>query len=145
MLWAGTSRSAQSNQNWLALSPSVAHSCFDLIGLPYRLGANGTDGYIDCIHLVTVALDCMRIKHPPITEDMYDASSRQIARWLITWGNRITQPSYDGDVLVLPSQQRAFGVVWNGGILYINELSRTVQWTPPSSFTGCPCFRTKGS
>lgn len=123
----------------------MARCCSDLIGLRYRLGADGSDGTIDCIHLVTAALDRLGLQHPPITAEMYQASPRQIARWLLTWGDRVVVPSYDGDVLLLPAADKAFGVVWNGGILSIEQLSELVQWTPLSNCIACPCFRMKGS
>lgn len=123
----------------------MARFCFDLIGLRYRLGADGSDGTIDCIHLVTAVLDRMGLEHPPITAEMYEASQQQIARWLLTWGDRVSQPSYDGDVLLLPSERPAFGIVWNGGILSINQTSEVVQWTPLWNCIACPCFRMKGS
>ena len=111
----------------------------------YRLGADGSDGYIDCIHLVTAVLDQLGIRHPPITEVMYQAGGRQIARWLLCWGRRVAEPSYDGDVLLLPSERPAFGVVWDNGILSINQTSEVVQWAPLWNCIACPCFRMKGS
>ena len=111
----------------------------------YRLGADGSDGYIDCIHLVTAVLDQLGIRHPPITEVMYQAGGRQIARWLLCWGRRVAEPSYDGDVLLLPAERPAFGVVWDNGILSINQTSEVVQWAPLWNCIACPCFRTKGS
>lgn len=123
----------------------MARCCSDLIGLRYRLGADGSDGTIDCIHLVTTALDRMDIAHPQITDAMYTASRRQIAKWLLTWGRRTAEPSYDGDVLLLPAADKAFGIVWNGGILSIEQLSETVQWTPLWNAAACPCFRSRGN
>lgn len=113
--------------------------------MPYRLGADGSDGYIDCIHLVTCVLDRLNIRYPQIANEMYEATNRQIARWLLDWGSRVPEPSYDGDVLLLPLERPAFGVVWNGGILSINQTSEVVQWTPLWNCIACPCFRTKGN
>ena len=113
--------------------------------MPYRIGGDGSDGTIDCIHLVTVVLDELSIDHPEITPAMYQGSGRQIARWLLLWGRRVAQPAYDGDVVLLSGQRKAFGVVWNGGILNIGELSQVVQWTPLSNCFAFPCFRMKGS
>jgi len=113
--------------------------------MPYRLGSDGSDGHIDCIHLVTTVLDRLGIGHPEITDVMYDASKRQVARWLFAWGRRVAEPTYDGDVLLLPTEQKAFGVVWDSGILSIESMSSSVRWTPVSSFSGCPCFRSNAS
>jgi len=123
----------------------MARSIFDLVGMPYRLGADGSDGTIDCIHLVVAVLDSLGIQRPEITPAMYEGTERQIARWLLSWGKRVAQPSYDGDVVLLSGQQKAFGVVWNGGILNIGDLSRVVQWTPLSNCAAFPCFRTRGN
>ena len=62
--------------------------CVDLIGRPYRLGADGTgvDGAIDCIHMVYVALDDMGIPTQAFQASWYEAPRRQIARDLLTWG-----------------------------------------------------------
>lgn len=143
MLWAAIFPNARSSKSLLAASRSVAASCFDLIGLRYRLGADGSNGEIDCIHLVVTVLDRMGIPRPAITQQMYEADGRRIARWLFEWGVRVTQASYDGDVLLLPADNRAFGIVWNGGILSIEQLSETVQWSPLRNWCACPCFRTK--
>ena len=46
----------------------------DLIGRPYRLGADGTgaDGAIDCIHLVYVVLERLNIPTPDFKDDWYN-------------------------------------------------------------------------
>lgn len=123
----------------------MARSIFDLVGMPYRLGGDGSDGTIDCIHLVVTVLDHLRIEHPEITAAMYEGTDRQIARWLLSWGKRVAEPSYDGDVVLFSGQQKAFGVVWNGGILNIGNPHQVVQWTPVWNYAASPCFRTKGN
>ena len=57
----------------------------DLIGRPYRLGANGTgaDGAIDCIHLVYVVLERRNIPTPVFKDDWYNQSVRQYGRDLL--------------------------------------------------------------
>ena len=87
----------------------------DLIGRPYRLGANGTgaDGAIDCIHLVYVVLDRLNMPTPKFKDDWYNQSVRQYGRDLLKWGSRIDQPGYDGDVLLLDQGDPVFAVVWS--------------------------------
>jgi hypothetical protein len=104
--------------------------CADLIGRPYRLGADGTDadGAIDCIHMVYAALDDMGIATPTFNPDWYEASRRQIARDLLGWGRRIPKASYDGDVLLLQQDRPTFAVVWSQGTLYINPALEKVAW-----------------
>ena len=36
------------------------------------------------------------------------------------WGVRVEKPAYDGDILLLRQQSKAFAVTWQTGILYIN-------------------------
>jgi cell wall-associated NlpC family hydrolase len=49
--------------------------CADLVGLRYRLGADGSDGEIDCIHLVYTVLERLDIARPEFNDDWYSASS----------------------------------------------------------------------
>ena len=97
----------------------------DLIGRPYRLGADGTgpDGAIDCIHLVYVVLERMGIPTPEFQADWYNQSVRQYGRDLLKWGTRVDEPQYDGDVLLLDQGDPVFAVVWSKGCLYINKLA----------------------
>ena len=106
------------------------YGCADLIGKPYRLGADGTDddGAIDCIHMVYVALHDMGIPTPAFQASWYEAPRRQIARDLLTWGRRIPKASYDGDILLLQQDQPIFAVVWSQGALYINPTTERVAW-----------------
>jgi hypothetical protein len=96
----------------------------DLIGRPYRLGADGTgaDGAIDCIHLVYVVLERMNIPTPEFRDDWYNQSVRQYGRDLLKWGSRIDQPGYDGDVLLL---------------------DQAVAWCPIDGVSNSHCFRMK--
>ena len=113
-------------------------SCFDLLGMPYRLGADGSDGEIDCIHLVYKALEDMGIEPPPFDSGWYESDWRPIARVILKWGNRIERPQYDVDVVIDPTTKHAFGVVWQGGLLAIGDLSHRVQWFPLSVFNPGP-------
>lgn len=113
--------------------------------MPYRLGGDGSDGTIDCINLVYTVLDRVGISTPPFNPGWYVASRTSIARDLLRWGRRVAEPTYDGDVLLLPTEHKAFGAVWDNGILNIGELSQRVQWTPLWNCVACPCFRMKGS
>ena len=117
----------------------------DLIGTPYKLGANGSDGQIDCIHLVYTVLGRLGIETPPFRAKWYSASRVTIARDLLCWGRRIAKPAYDGDVALLPQEAAAFAVTWQNGLLYINRDLLQVAWCPIGAMPRCPCFRTKGS
>jgi hypothetical protein len=118
--------------------------CVDLIGLRYRLGADGTGGEIDCIHLVYEVLRRCQIPTPAFRPEWYDASWRLIARDLLAWGKRVEQPAYDGDVLLLRQDTKAFAVTWQRGILYINRQTERVNWCLPAALTDCLCFRSRG-
>ena len=117
----------------------------DLIGRPYRLGADGTgaDGAIDCIHLVYVVLERMNIPTPKFKDDWYNQSVRQYGRDLLKWGSRIDQPGYDGDVLLLDQGDPVFAVVWSRGCLYINRHLKAVAWCPIGTLSNKCCFRMK--
>ena len=119
--------------------------CSDLIGLHYRLGADGSDGSIDCIHLVYVVLGRLGITTPKFRQDWYDASWRTVARDLLAWGGRVSYPQYDGDVLLFEQDRQAFGVTWQTGILYINRDLQKVAWCPTSKLTKYHCFRSRKS
>ena len=49
---------------------------YDLIGRPYRLGANGTDpdGALDCIHLAYITLGRLAIPTPPFQSAWYTSN-----------------------------------------------------------------------
>ena len=117
----------------------------DLIGRPYRLGANGTgaDGAIDCIHLVYVVQERLGIPMPPFKDEWYGQSIRQYGRDLLKWGSRIDQPGYDGDMLLLDQGNPVFAVVWSRGCLYINRHLKAVAWCPIGAVSSSPCFRMK--
>ena len=117
----------------------------DLIGRPYRLGADGTgaDGAIDCIHLVYVVLERMNIPTPKFKDDWYNQSVRQYGRDLLKWGSRIDQPGYDGDVLLLDQGDPVFAVVWSRGCLYINRHLKAVAWCPIGTLSSRYYFRMK--
>lgn len=102
--------------------------CSDLIGLRYRLGADGSDGEIDCIHLVLMALDRMDIPRPAVKSEWYDERPVLICRDLLRWGNRIDRPQYDGDVILLRTERPTFAVAWQTGMLYVNQASEVVNW-----------------
>lgn len=119
--------------------------CSDLIGLRYRLGADGTGGEIDCIHLCYKALERMGIDPPPFKQAWYECGKWEICRDLLGWGFRVQKPEYDGDILLLPQQSWAFAVTWETGILYVNRTNERVQWSTAQPFMTCPCFRTKSS
>ena len=117
----------------------------DLIGKPYALGADGKDSAIDCIHLVYAVLHRLSIPAPPFDHSWYEASDRRILRALLTWGNRVDIPRYDGDVVLLREKTTAFAVTWQTGILYINRHTEKVAWSPMSMLQACRCFRSRNS
>ena len=119
--------------------------CADLIGLRYRLGATGADGEIDCIHLVYEVLQRCGVETPPFNPQWYEANWRAIAKDLLRWGRRIPAPAYDGDVLLLRQDAKAFAVTWQSGILYINRHTERVNWCSPDAITDYHCFRSRSS
>ena len=118
--------------------------CSDLIGIKYRLGADGSSGEIDCIHLCYVVLDRLGISTPVFNEFWYRASKRDILRDILSWGYRVHEPRYtDGDVLLIPQNSWAFAVIWDKGVLYIDPFMKRVQWSTPQRFTQLHCFRSR--
>lgn len=118
-------------------------TCSDLIGMPYVLGADGTKGSIDCIHLVYRALAVMDIPTPPFKASWYELPTKEILDDLTGWGNRIASPTYDGDVSLLPDSETgwAFGVTWASGILHINRMVMAVNWCPIDSVPTTRSYR----
>lgn len=104
--------------------------CDQLLGLRYRLGADGTDGEIDCIHMVMYALDDIGIPHPPLELNWYEQSALVHGRAMRQWGKRIKEPAYDGDVIWLKAGTPTFAVLWDHGLLYINQAAMRVMWCP---------------
>jgi hypothetical protein len=105
--------------------------------MPYRLGSDGSDGYIDCIHVVYAVEKALNIPTPSFNEEWYKCSKRVVLRDLYRWGDRVSDGGYDGDVVLLPQDNWAFGVVWQQGILTISPLSERVVWFPlPASPIG---------
>ena len=102
--------------------------CADLIGLRYRLGADGSNGEIDCIHMVYTAQEDMEIPMPPFKPAWYEASWQSIARDLLLWGKRVSKAAYDGDIILLKQDRKAFAVVWSQGAFYVNEKMAKVTW-----------------
>jgi hypothetical protein len=117
------------------------YGCADLIGMRYRLGADGAGREIDCINMVYVALCDMQISTPPFKQSWYSASWRAIARDLLTWGRRIERPVYDGDVILLNQDRVAFAVAWSQGALYINQQMEKVSWCPLIALPPSIAFR----
>jgi hypothetical protein len=113
--------------------------CSHLIGRPYRYGDN------DCIHLVIEALDCMGLKNPGVKSSWYQAGWREILRDFDRYCNRVDFPKYDGDIVVLSDKSPTFGVVWQHGILFINQATKAVDWKPTAQITIRRSYRTKKS
>jgi hypothetical protein len=123
----------------------VPCNCNDLIGRPYRRGADGTGAEIDCIHLVFEVLRRHQIPTPAFNHDWYKASTTTVLRALLTWGNRIARPEADGDVLLIRQEHWAFGVTWQTGILYINQDLQKVAWASVRNIANYHCFRLKNN
>ena len=117
--------------------------CADLIGMPYRLGADGSDGHIDCIHLCYEVWSELGIKAPPFKQSWYEASKWEVSRDLLNWGFRVKKPEYDGDILLLPQQSWAFAVTWQTGILYVHRMSEKVKLSSCRLFAPYYFFRRK--
>ena len=113
--------------------------------MPYRLGADGSDGYIDCIHLCYKALERMGIDAPKFKPSWYEASKWEICRDLMRWGFRVEKPEYDGDILLLPERSWTFAVMWQGGILYVHPTLQKTQWSLARLFLSYHCFRMKNN
>lgn len=114
---------------------------FSLVGIPYELGADGSNGKIDCIHLVYAVWEALGIEAPIFDDHWYEASFIYIAKAILRWGARIQAPYQDGDLLLLPNKDHAFAVVWQSGILYINRDLGAVSWCPLTAIPHCPTFR----
>lgn len=99
--------------------------------MSYRFGADGSDGFIDCIHLVYGCLRVLQVPTPEFKESWYEDSAREIFRDINRWGKRIVEPRYDGDIIVCPNAETrwSFGVTWKTGLLTIAP-SQRVSWTP---------------
>jgi|TARA_B100000073_G_scaffold138573_1_gene113863 hypothetical protein len=119
--------------------------CSDLIGLRYELGADGSNGQIDCIHLCYKVLEHLGMQAPPFKSSWYQASRWEIARDLLSWGDRVKRAEYDGDILLLQQQTLAFAVTWQTGIFYINRQTETVNWGSLRLAQKYHCFRMKNS
>lgn len=119
------------------------YGCDRLLGMRYRLGADGTDGEIDCIHLCYAVLSQLQIPAPAFDLRWYDAPARTILKAINGWGDRISEPSYDGDILLYPDAETgwAFAVVWQSGILHINRARMQVHWLPLRSVGKSRCYR----
>ena len=118
----------------------------DLIGLPYELGAAPCSGKTDCINLVYEVRQRLGLSCPPLRSEWYDGSTTMVLRALLTWGVRVDDRLYDGDVALASQNDWAFGVVWQTGILRISELSKAVAWSPiDSNLIRCRYFRGKSS
>jgi hypothetical protein len=111
----------------------------------YKLGADGSNGEIDCIHLVYTVLERLNIPKPEFKQSWYNASPRTVVRELKAWGNRVDRPEYDGDVLLMTQGPWAFAVVWLNGVLYINTEVERVSWCSLQQLRSFRCFRMKGS
>tara|TARA_R100000406_G_scaffold1733_2_gene1655 strand:+ start:4934 stop:5278 length:345 start_codon:yes stop_codon:yes gene_type:complete len=112
--------------------------CSHLIGRSYSYGQN------DCIHLVIDALDQIGIENPGVKKAWYTMTPRQVLRELNHYCERLDCPSYDGDIALLGVRPLAFGVLWQNGVLYINNSLSAVDWKPVDKVLIRRSYRTKG-
>lgn len=119
----------------------------DLIGRPYRLGADGTDpdGALDCIHLVFAVHRRLGYSVPDRNAAWYSNNRVRIGRDIIRWWTRVPAPEYDGDVVVAPQASFAFAVFWEQGCLYINQHLKAVAWCPTGMMQYSHCFRSRSA
>ena len=130
--------------SWSATSPLRQRSvCEHLLGKKYEYGSNGAK--VDCIALVIQALDCMGMTNPGLKAEWYEMSLATICRELNRYTDRIKEPSYYGDIVLLSGDPIAFGVTWQGGILYINRLAMAVDWKPIKILAIRRSYRMKSS
>jgi hypothetical protein len=111
--------------------------CDHLIGRPYEYGGN------DCIRLVIDALNDMGMNPPPFNPSWYEMTPRQVLQDLRRFCTVIDEPIYDGDIAILTAAPLAFGVTWQTGILYINNLTKSVDWKPASVLSIRRSYRLK--
>jgi hypothetical protein len=111
--------------------------CSQLIGRKYEYGSS------DCINLVFDALDILGIDNPGVQADWYNMSPKQVLGELEFYCDRLVSPSYDGDMVLLNVRPMAFGVLWQRGILYINNLLSAVDWKPVGNFSIRRSYRMK--
>tara|TARA_Y100000004_G_scaffold175364_1_gene214895 strand:- start:206 stop:550 length:345 start_codon:yes stop_codon:yes gene_type:complete len=111
--------------------------CSDLIGRKYSYGKD------DCIHLVIDALDRLGIANPGVKDVWYEMTPRQVLRELDHYCERLDRPSYDGDIALLGVRPLAFGVLWQNGVLYINNSLSAVDWKPVGKLLIRRSYRTK--
>ena len=97
-------------------SPAICPS--KLLGLPYRLGGDGSNG-IDCIHLTYRVLAWYGIPTPAFNADWYEQTVRQHYRDLRSWGELIKKTAYNGDVVWLSGDNPVFAAIWDLSLIHI--------------------------
>ena len=112
-----------------------------MLGMDYVLGADGTDRQIDCIHLCLYALDEFEIKRPALNVNWYKTSALTHLRALRKWGKKVERPTYNGDILWCGGIAPTFAVVWDTGVLHINNQSEKVHWCPVDRISNYRTFR----
>ena len=108
----------------------VSYRLSELLGMQFVMGADGTNREIDCIHMCLYALDQFNIPRPELDPQWYQTGAMTHLRAMRKWGKRIEKPIYDGDILWCGGLGPTFAIVWDQGILHINQLSKSVNWCP---------------
>ena len=102
----------------------------------------GTNGdTVDCIALVIQALDLMGIDNPGVKPTWYDMSAEIIGE-LNRYTERIAEPAYDGDIVVIAGSPPAFGLHGRAG--FSSSTVNQCEWTEAGIAVGIRrCFRTR--
>jgi tape measure domain-containing protein len=108
---------------------------------PYIVGERGPELMIPSI--VIDALTSMKMNPPPVNPDWYGMTTREVMAEMVRYCDRISYPVYDGDITVLVADPLAFGVLWQTGILYINQTLKAVDWKPAHVHTIRRSYRMK--
>jgi hypothetical protein len=106
--------------------------------MPFRLGGDGSDGTIDCIHTVKAGLKDLGIPMPAIKTTWYEAGANIHRQALLQWGERV-EDTKDGDIVWVRSEQPTFGFIWRQGCICVIPPLEQVTWVNLKSL---PSFRT---
>ncbi len=106
--------------------------------MPFRLGGDGSDGTIDCIHAVTAGLNDLGIPTPFIEPSWYESGPKVHLKALLQWGERVTD-NRDGDVVWVRSERPTFGFIWRQGCICVIPPMDRLGWVNLKSL---PNFRT---
>ena len=101
----------------------AAYELDKLIGTPYVYGET------DCIWMTLTVLKALDIPAPALNPDWYKMPAKRWARDLLLWGDRISKPEYDGDIIIEP-EPAGFSITWQNGFFHICKIRNAVSWSP---------------